>query len=183
MEKLANSFAKFGFEKTFFLDESSLNLAYTRLYGWAKANQRVREGLADVRFKRQSIVSTIRLDGSQVPLVFEGTLNGVLLVEYVRKCLVPSLGQGDIVVWDNSAVHKSKLVVLALKECGVRVVCLPSCLPDFNPIELLWAYLKAGLRKLKARTVDTLVTAIHSVLSSVSPNLIAAWTKHCGYKQ
>ena len=86
-------------------------------------------------------------------------------------------------IWDNSAVHKSKFVVSALKECGVRVVCLPPYSPDFNPIELLWAYLKAGLRKLKARTADTLVTAIHSVLSSVSPNLIAAWTKHCGYKQ
>ena len=80
-------------KKLVFVDESSLNLAYTRLYGWEKANQRVREGLADVRFKRQSIVSTIRLDGSQVPLVFEGTLNGVLFVEYVRKCLVPSLGE------------------------------------------------------------------------------------------
>jgi hypothetical protein len=63
-----------------FLDESSLNLSYTRLYGWAKSNQRIKEGLVDVRFKRQSILSTIRLDGKQVPSVFEGTLKGVLLV-------------------------------------------------------------------------------------------------------
>jgi len=91
--------------------------------------------------------------------------------------------QGDVVIWDNSAVHKSKFVVSALEEYGVKVICLPLYLSDFNPIELLWAYLKVGLRKLKARTADTLVTAIHSVLSSVSPNLIAAWAKHCGYKQ
>jgi transposase len=63
------------------------------------------------------------------------------------------------------------------------VGCLPVYSPDFNPIELLWAYLKAGLRKLKARTVETLITAIHSVLSGVSPELIATWIKHCGYKQ
>jgi len=170
-------------KKLVFLDESSLNLAYTRHYGWAKANQRVREGLMDVRFKRQSILSTIRLNGEQVPLVFEGTLNGVLLVEYVKNCLVPCLGVGDIVVWDNSAVHKSKLVVSALEECGVKVICLPPYSPDLNPIELLWAYLKAGLRKLKARTVETLLTAIHYVLSNVSLDLIASWTKHCGYKQ
>jgi transposase len=87
------------------------------------------------------------------------------------------------VIWDNSAVHKSKLVVSVLKEWGVRVVYLPPYLPDFKPIKLLWAYLKAGLRKLKARTVDTLITAIHSVLSSVSSDLIASWAKHCGYKQ
>jgi transposase len=170
-------------KKLVFLDESSLNLAYTRLYGWAKANQRVCEGVVDVRFKRQSILSTIRLDGSQVPLVFEGTLNGVVLVEYVRNCLVPSLGVDDIVVWDNSAVHKSKLVVEALVECGVRVICLPPYSPDFNPIELLWSYLKAGLRKMKSRTVETLITSIHSILKCVSSELIAAWVKHCGYKQ
>ncbi|MCL1966238.1 MAG: transposase [Candidatus Bathyarchaeota archaeon] len=35
-----------------FLDESSLNLAYTRLYGWAKSDKRVNEGLKDVRFKQ-----------------------------------------------------------------------------------------------------------------------------------
>ncbi|MCL1976549.1 MAG: transposase, partial [Candidatus Bathyarchaeota archaeon] len=71
--------------------------------------------------------------------VFEGTLDGELLVEYVRTCLVPSLGEDDVVIWDNSAVHTSKLVVEALKVCGVRVVCLPVYSPDFNPIELLWA--------------------------------------------
>jgi len=63
-------------KKLVFLDECSLDLAYTRLYGWAKSNRRVKEGLVDVRFKRQSILSTIRLNGEQVPLVFEGTLNG-----------------------------------------------------------------------------------------------------------
>jgi hypothetical protein len=115
-----------------FLDESSLNLAYTRLYGWAKSDQRVNEGIVDVRFRCQSILSTIRLDGTQVPLVFEGTLNGVLLVEYVQTCLVPSLGVNDVVVWDNSAVHTSKLVVETLKACGVRVVCLPPYSPDFR---------------------------------------------------
>jgi hypothetical protein len=47
-----------------FLDESSLNLAYTRLYGWAKSDKRVNEGIVDVRFKRQSILSTIRLNGT-----------------------------------------------------------------------------------------------------------------------
>jgi hypothetical protein len=107
-------------KKLVFLDENSLNLAYTRLYGWAKSNQRVKEGLVDVRFKRQSILSTIRLNGEQVPLVFEGTLNGVLLVEYVRKCLVPCLGMGDIVVWDNSTVHKSKMVAGRLENAVLK---------------------------------------------------------------
>ena len=83
--------------------------------------------------------------------MFEGTSDGGgLFVEYVRTCLVPCLGVDDVVVWGNSVVHTSKLVAQMLKVCGVRVVCLPVCSPDFNPVELLWVYLKDGLRKLKA---------------------------------
>ena len=51
--------------KLVFLDESSINLAYTHLYGHAKSNQRIHEGIKDVRFKRQSIVSTVRLSGEK----------------------------------------------------------------------------------------------------------------------
>jgi len=61
--------------KLFFLDETSINLAYTRLYGRVKSNQRIHEGIKDVRFKRQSIVSTVRLNGEKVAFVFECTLN------------------------------------------------------------------------------------------------------------
>ena len=83
--------------KLVFLDESSINLAYTRLYGRAKLNQRIHEGIKDVRFKRQFIVSTVRLSGEKVAFVFEGTLNKELFAQYLRICLVPTLGLGGCV--------------------------------------------------------------------------------------
>ena len=63
MDNLAGYFIRGGFKKACFIDESSLNFAYIRLYGWAKSNQRVCEGLVGVRFLRQSILSMIWLDG------------------------------------------------------------------------------------------------------------------------
>ncbi|MDR2699354.1 MAG: hypothetical protein LBC12_00785 [Nitrososphaerota archaeon] len=77
-----------------FLDESFINFAYARLYGWAKSNQRVHEGIKDVRFKRQSMVSTVCLSGEKVAFVFGGTLNRELFVEYLRVCLVPAFESG-----------------------------------------------------------------------------------------
>jgi hypothetical protein len=56
--------------KLFFLDESSINFAFTRLYGRAKSGQRIYEGIKDVRFKRQSIVSTVRLSGGKNRVCF-----------------------------------------------------------------------------------------------------------------
>jgi hypothetical protein len=52
-----------------------MKAAYTRLYGRAKKKERVNQGVIDIRFKRQSILSTIRLNGECSPLIFEGTLN------------------------------------------------------------------------------------------------------------
>jgi transposase len=88
-----------------FLDESSINLAYTLLYGRAKAGVRKYEGVKDVRFKRQSILSTISFDGTQVPIVFEGTLNKELFAEYLEKMYFPTVVDDDILILDNSSVH------------------------------------------------------------------------------
>jgi len=169
------------FENLIPLDESSLNLAYTRLYGRAKSNKRVKEGIKDVRFQRQSILSTIRLNGEMIPFVFEGTLNKELFSEYVRKQLAPSLDRNDVVLLDNSSVHHAKLVIETFKECGINALYLPPYSPDINPNDLMWAYIKAILRKLKARTLDKLNHAINTALNSVTPELIKGWFKHCGY--
>jgi len=134
-----------------------------------------------VRFKRQSIVSTCRLSGEKVAFVFEGTLNKELFVEYLRVCLVPTLGVGDVLVLDNSSVHTSKLVRDTLAELGISVVFLPVYSPDFNPVELMWAYMKCILRKLKARTEDALIDAAVQALDCVTPELIVSWFKHCNY--
>jgi transposase len=164
-----------------FLDESSINLAYTRLYGRAKSNLRINEGIKDVRFERRSILSTIRLSGEQVPFVFDGTLNEELFADYVRFQLAPTLKKEDIVVLDNCSVHHAKLVRETLEECGVTTLFLPPYSPDYNPIELMWAYVKMMLKKLKARTFDKLISALNLALLSVTNELIAAWFRHCGY--
>jgi transposase len=45
---------------------------------------------------------------------------------------------------------------------GARAVFLPAYSPDLNPIEQLFARLKSFLRKMKARTVEELWTAVDS---------------------
>ena len=163
------------------MDESSINLAYTRLYGRAKTNQRIKEGVADVRFERKSILSTMRLNGQMCPVVFEGTLNKHIFSEYIKTCLQPTLSPEDVVLLDNSSVHTSKLVIDTLEACGIKYLFLPQYSPDLNPIELLWAFMKSILRKLKARTHEKLDDALKIALDSVEISFVTNWFKHCGY--
>lgn len=159
-----------------------MNLAYTRLYGWAPSGERVNEGVIDVRFERQSILSTMRINGGIVPIVFEGTLNKEIFSAYIENQLVPSLSADDIVLLDNCTVHSAKSVKETLKKCGVTFWYLPKYSPDLNPIELMWAYIKAILRKLTARTIDKLVAALKIAFERVTPELINSWFLHCGYR-
>jgi transposase len=95
----------------------------TRLYGRGLKGERIYEYTPDVRFERTSVLSTIRLDGTQIPFIYNGTLNGLLFKEYVCKLLAPSLSKDDIVIMDNSSVHKAKGV---LEEIEAKKV-LPYC--------------------------------------------------------
>ena len=157
-----------------------MNLAYTRLYGRALTTDRVKEGVVDVRFERESILSTLRLSGEMVPIVFKGTLNRFLFAEYIKKQLKPTLADDDILLLDNSSVHTSQLVKDTLEECGINYIYLPRYSPDFNPIELLWAFLKSYLRKAKARTREKLDEAIKHVLDSLPLEFISNWFALCG---
>ncbi|MDR2261390.1 MAG: transposase [Azoarcus sp.] len=95
------------------------------------------------RFHRTTILSSVRLNGTTVPLVFEGALNGELFRAYVAQCLAPSLRPGDIVVMDNLSSHKVSGVVEAIKALGVSVLFLPPYSPDLNPIERMRSKIKA----------------------------------------
>jgi hypothetical protein len=133
-EKFLEDITNIKLENLVPLDEISVNLAYTRLYGRAQKNERVKEGVKDVRFERQSILSTMRLNGAMCPIVFDGTLNKELFAEYLRTCLKPTLSPDDVVLLDNSSVHKSKLVLETLDQCGIKYLFLPPYSPDYNPI-------------------------------------------------
>jgi hypothetical protein len=94
--------------KLIFIDETSVNIGMTRLYGRALSGDRVIDYVPDVRFSRTSIVSSVRLDGTITPFTFEGTLNGETFLVYIEKVLAPTLQEGDIVIMDNLSSHKVK---------------------------------------------------------------------------
>jgi transposase len=100
---------------------------------------------------------------------------------YVEQFLAPALAPGDVVVLDNLAAHKVEGVRQAIVAAGASLLYLPPCSPDLNPIEQLFAKLKAPLRKAAARTRDELWQAIGRLLASVPPPECASYLSHCGY--
>jgi len=167
--------------KLVFLDETGTNTGMTRFYGRAPSSERIFDYIPDVRYERTSLLSSFRINGDIVPLLYEGTLNGEFFKEYITKCLVPTLSEGDIVIMDNSTPHKVKGVVEPIIAVGAKVVYLPPYSPDFNPIEMMWSKIKAYLRKVKARTKELLEQAIVEALDCITVPDILGWFAECGY--
>jgi transposase len=99
----------------------------------------------------------------------------------VAQFLAPTLAPGDVVVLDNLAAHKVDGVRQAIAAAGASLLHLPPYSPDLNPIEPLFAKLKALLRTAAARTRDELWQAIGALLAAVPPRECANYLHHCGY--
>ena len=102
---------------------------------------------------------------------------------YIGSHMVHALVDGGerVVVLDNLAAHKIDGVRQAIAVAGASILYLPPYSPDLNPIEQLFAKLKALLRKAATRTKDELWQAIGRLLATVSASECANYLNHCGY--
>ena len=79
--------------------------------------------------------------------MIDGPVNGRVFRTYVEEVLVLTLRQGDMVILDNLGSHKAPAIRNAIRAAGARLLFLPACSPDLNPIEQVFAKLKHLLRK------------------------------------
>jgi transposase len=164
-----------------FVDESGANTAMTRTYGRAAQGERVR-ATAPQAWENVTLIVGMRTSGVVAPITLPGAVDGVAFQTYVQEVLVPELREGDVVVLDNLQPHKNRAVIEAIEAVGARVEPLPVYSPDLTPIEEMFSKTKAYLRKVGARTVDTVITALGEALGLVTPSDILGWFHdRCAY--
>ena len=164
-----------------FLDESGVNTNMTRHYARAKDGKRANDHTPLNTGRTTTIVSSVRTDGTTVPMFLSGSLNGKIFKEYIEQRLVPTLHTGDIVVMDNLRSHKVDGIKQAIEKVGAYVLYLPPYSPDLNPIEQMWSKIKAYLCKVKARSVDVLLKALPPAFATVTIQDILGWFHLDGY--
>ena len=52
---------------------------------------------------------------------------------------------------DNASIHKSDETIKLIEQANCKILFLPPYSPDLNPIEKVWARIKAKIRK----TIDS----------------------------
>lgn len=133
-------------------------------------------------WKTTTFTGALRLGGLTAPMVLDGPMNGDAFLAYVEQVLSQTLRHGDIVVMDNLPAHRRAGVREAIEAAGARLRFLPPYSPDFNPIENAFAKLKALLRKVAARTIEDLWSAIGNAIAHFTPHECANYFTAAGYE-
>ena len=155
-----------------FIDETAVSTNLVRLRGRAPRGVRVIGTVPLGEWETITFVAALRHNKMTAPMVVEGAMTGEMFLAYVEQCLVPTLRRNDIVVMDNSAVHKVPAIREAIEKAQATLRYLPKYSPDLNPIELPYSKFKALLRKAAARTVPGLTEQFaRSCHSSVLENV------------
>jgi transposase len=165
-----------------FLDECGVATDLLRRYGRSPLGTRLRDHTPCSHWQTHTVIAALRLSGLSAPAVFDGPIDKLTFLAYVEQVLAPSLQPGDVVVLDNLAAHKQPAVRAAIEAAGAQLRFLPPYSPDFNPIELAFAKLKAFLRTARPRTFDHVCALIAAALDLFTADECRNFVRHCGYR-
>lgn len=175
--------AKLDVRRLVFLDETGAKTNMARLYGRSPRGERLAVRVPHGRWQITTFLAGLRHDRVVAPLVLEGAIDGVAFRAWVEQFLVPTLNAGDIVVADNLSSHKVAGVREAIEARGATLMFLPAYSPDLNPIEHLFAKIKAVIRRLAPRSREALFDALGHALGQVSAAECANYLADVGYGQ
>jgi transposase len=164
-----------------FLDEFGAATNMTRTRARGPRGQRVVGKTPHGHWKILSTVAAMTVHGMLTGCTFDAAVDTEMFTAFVEQFLVPQLRPGQVVVLDNLPAHRSPRVDRLIESAGARVLRLPPYSPDFNPIEMAIAKIKALLRKLARRTVDEVIDAIGAAMSSIGDEEARNFFRHCGY--
>lgn len=164
-----------------FLDEMGVSLALSILYGWGKKGEDIVEQVPAKRGKNLSVIGAFDSLGMICTQSQLGAMNRVDFERFLTEELLCQLTPGSVLVLDNASIHKGGQIAKLVAAAGCQLLYLPPYSPDFNPIELAWAYVKRLIRRVGPRDDASRESALASALAAIPDTLASACFRHCGY--
>lgn len=167
--------------KLVFLDETGARADRIRRYGRALGGARCVDAAPAGHWQTLTFIAGLRVDQLTAPWCLNQAMNGEAFKEYLSAQLGPTLKPGAILICDNLPAHKVADVQALIEARGATLKYLPPYSPDLNPIEQVFAKLKALLRKAAERTVDKLWQTIGQLMDQFHPDERRNYFHNSGY--
>jgi len=151
------------------------------LRGWCARGSRLIGKVPHGHWRTLTFIAALRYDRIDAPCLFDGPVNGIRFLTYVKHFLLPALKPGDVVILDNLGSHKGQIIRKLIRSVGAKLLFLPPYSPDLNPIEQVFAKLKHMLRQACARTAETVCRCIGRLLDRFTPEECKNYLVNAGY--
>jgi transposase len=156
------------------------------LYGWAPKGERCFETVPFNKGKNRSVLGAYSWPGEDNPTGLWalwqrlGAWKGDTFEQFVEEALLPRLPRDSVLIMDNARIHHRFSLHEKVEAAGCHIIYLPPYSPDFNPIELMWSWLKDQVRLLAPRTDEQRQHDIQQVASLVPSQAAQGWFQLCG---
>jgi transposase len=89
---------------------------------------------------------------------YDTTITTDVFYSWVETVFIPSLTRKTALIIDNASFHKHPKIKELLEHHGHTLAYLPRYSPHLNPIEHLWAQLKAFIRRFQCSLFEALTS-------------------------
>ncbi len=164
-----------------FIDECAATTQMTRDEGRCEIGKRLVMPVPAGHWKVLTTIAALTSKGILTAVTVDAATDGEVFRQFVSEALVPALRPGQTVVMDNLSSHKAAGIREAIEGSECRLLYLPPYSPDYNPIENAIFKIKSQLKRLAARTVETLGNAIQEAIKTVTRDDALGFFRHAGY--
>ena len=166
------------------IDEAGVTTNMVRTHGRAPRGQRAYGTAPAGCWRRLTVLGALGADGVAAAMTIERATDTAVFTAFLDHVLIPELVRTKpdaVVIMDNLSPHRAPAVRRRLEAAGLELLLLPRYAPELNPIEPMWAKVKAALRAAAARTVAALEAALADALDRVTPADARGFFRGCGY--
>ena len=125
-------------EIIYFVDSSHPQHQTRLAYGWIEKGVRKSEKMTACQ-KRVNLIGAVNLEGHQVEYQHVDWVNAESIKGFLEQLIASNPTAKMLhLIWDNAGYHKSKEILLFIKNKKINLHYLPPYSPNLNPIERLW---------------------------------------------
>ena len=108
--------------------------------------------------------------------LYKRNLTGEQVIDFLRQLLKQVAGP-LVMVWDNAPIHTRKKVQAFIAEHPrLQVYCFPTCAPELNPVEHVWAQVNDYLSSTAPESFEHLCQLIRTAVCRTRRSQPKLWS-------
>ena len=159
------------------IDESGFDQRAHRVYGYAKRGEQaiVHNTYCKDR-NRYNLLLGVSNKGNKQFYISNENINGLTFSKFIMRLPYP---KGTYLLMDNHRIHRTYDVQNSLISKGYIQMFTPPYSPEFNPIELVFGFIKSRYYKERLLpSFSSIVKSVYDITTNVNKNSLMSSFKH-----